>query len=101
MPDDNNGQKEIQELQKRILGLEDTITKLKEKPNPSDDSKARIEQLEKDLELVRQEKAELQSKIWDHKTERRQKGSRRTSERRAIKEHAPAKDESWAGGHFG
>lgn len=86
MPDEN---KEVVELQKRILNLEETIASLKknaedrEKKGLADNSTAKIGALEAEVENLKKEKAELAAKIWDGK-DRRGKERRTPSERKTT-----------------
>lgn len=105
MPEPTDAQKEIQALQSRILGLEETISQLKkageerERQGKTDEGSARIAVLEKELSDLKKEKAEVQAKLWDGQTERRAKdrrlkfGGKRDSDKTGV--------ESYIGGHFG
>jgi hypothetical protein len=97
MPEPTDGQKEVAELQKRILGLEETIASLKSKSDDSKTAQNKIIELEKKLEAAEKEKAEIQSHIWDKK-ERRAKERRAPGERESEKKTVPDHEgDPWGG----
>lgn len=100
MGEPTDGQKEIQALQTRILGLEETLTQLKKGGDESKAAQKKIDELEAALIAVRKEKEDLQQKIWDRK-ERRAKERRMPAE--GSRENKPKGDDDaedpWSG-HF-
>lgn len=75
MPDEN---KEVKELQTRILNLESELAKFNKSGDESKASFEKIKLLESELSELRKERDELKSKIWDKKERRENK------ERRAV-----------------
>ncbi len=77
MNEETDGQKEVKELQNRILNLESELSKFKKGASDSKDSLDKIKVLEGELEALRHERDDLKQKIWDKK-------ERRAKERRNI-----------------
>ncbi len=97
MSDETDGQKEVKELQNRILNLETELKKFQGKDSKETEANiAKVKALQEELDALRRERDDLKAKIWDRK-------ERRAKERRNLPP-APGRqddrEESAAGGPF-